>query len=121
MPGRGHIRKQIEVELEYLAGRDEPKRGIFRSGVADPKFMDELWLDVGDDQVYDEATDNLVSNGKLQINLGGSRRALASLGKYLLALSEFQTEDPAYHDHFDDICDSTGRIAVHLILRGPRE
>lgn len=49
--------------------------------------------------------------GPARIHLSGTAASLRSFGEYLVALSEYGTNDPDYHEHFDE---------AGLIVHGPK-
>lgn len=61
--------KNINLELNYFAGKSQPEKGLFEGGVCDPKFVDELLIWVEESEEYDEKKDDFVKNGNYQINL----------------------------------------------------
>jgi hypothetical protein len=113
------VRKSLRVDVEYTVGRQDPSGGVFEGGVLDPEFIGELVIDVGQDPIHDDLADAFVPSGKAQVHLRGSRRALAGLATYLLALCELETSDPDHHEHFDDVRNSNGVPSVHLIVHAP--
>jgi hypothetical protein len=96
-------RKKIQLTLKYMRGNDKPEKGYFESIVVRPKYLNELFIFVEDREEYDYEKDRAVKLPGQQINLMGSKRAIAEFGKYLIALSEFNTLDNDYHDHFDEL------------------
>jgi|CZCB01.1.fsa_nt_gi hypothetical protein len=109
--------EKIEIELNYFVGKQDTKNGIFVGGVKNPKYLDELEINIFEDEIFNEELDSFVKNGKIQVSLSGSSRSLEELGKYLIALSRYNTEDPDYHDHFDNIKNSEGSEMVNLIVK----
>lgn len=107
----------IEIPLVYYTGEDNPDKGIFVGKVEQPKYLDELIMDIGEDEYFDEQQDAFIANGKIQLVISGSNRALAELGKYLINISRYPTQDPDYHDHFEYILDSQKKDYVHLIVK----
>jgi hypothetical protein len=82
------------------------------------KFINEIRIDVYDDEIFDDSVMDFVSSGKLQIHLNGSRRSYQELGKLLIQLSEYETDDPDLHLHYDDINNSENEDYVNLIIHG---
>jgi hypothetical protein len=76
-------------------------QGHFAGGVEEPQHLNELTIGVNDRELFDFEKDRFVPTGDLQVQISGSRRALYEFGRYLVALSKLETEDPDYHDHFD--------------------
>jgi hypothetical protein len=56
-------------------------------------------VDVTSGETFDFEADEFVSNGKYEIHLNGSRKAIKEFGKCLIALSEYETDELSYHDH----------------------
>ena len=111
------VTKSLDVELVYRVGASDPEAGHFAGGVEDPKHLDELavWADY--DEQFDFDRDAFVPSKDLQVQISGSRRALFEFGRYLIALSQLQTADPDYHDHFDELQLVNGKPACKLIVR----
>ena len=111
-------RKEVEsIELVYFAGKSNPEKGHFAGGVEEPKHLDELAILIDQDEALDLNTDEMRLTGALQVELSGSRRALFEFGRYLIALSKYDTADPEYHDHFDQLQNVNGRPSTKLIVR----
>jgi hypothetical protein len=118
-------KKIIEIELNYHGDGSviRTAEGAFSGGTIDPKLNDDLRFSVHR-QVPDE---NYILNpvpgedtveGSFQINLFGNSAGYRELGKYFLAIAELDTsEDPNYHDHFDDLKSEDGRTHLHIIVR----
>jgi hypothetical protein len=115
--------RRLSLTLRYRVGNQQPDAISFESNVPEPRFTDELAIDVFDDECYDTERDTYMPTGKTQLHLSGSPRAYRAFARYLLTLSAFATDpsviDEEYHTHLDDIRDSRGRIAVHLIIHQP--
>lgn len=112
-------KKEIQLTLEFLEGKQDVEKGTFNGGVREPKFLDELMIDVKEGERYDFDLDEDVPTGKYEIQLEGSARAFRELGKYLIAITEYQTQDPRYHDHFDDLLNSDAEEFVDLVIYKP--
>jgi hypothetical protein len=104
-------RETVAVELRYVVAEQDPARGIYSGGVADPP-TDELAL-------WREA--HARPDGADELHLGGPAHALEALGTYFVALSRYCTIDPAYHDHFDDWASVEERPPCTLLARGPAD
>ena len=89
---------------------------VFYGGVKEPKYQKELIFDIEDDEDFDFQLDKWVKNGKRNLYITGSNRALKQLGVYLINLSMYKTTDPDYHDHIDDILDSQGKEKTNVIF-----
>jgi hypothetical protein len=110
-------KKTVRVELLYRQGESHPENGHFAGGVETPRHLDELAVWVDEEEKFDIDRDALVPTGDLQVQISGSRRALYEFGKYLVALSQLETEDPAYHDHFDELCELRNKRRCKLLVR----
>ncbi|MFA1642811.1 hypothetical protein AB5N96_08090 [Chryseomicrobium imtechense] len=113
------IKKEVTLSLEFYKGKQDVKKGIFEGNVVPPKHLDELFIDVFASTTYDFESDDFVENGGIDLQLQGSNRAFRELGKYLLAITEYDTEDPRYHDHFDGIQNSDEEEKVNLTIYKP--
>ncbi len=78
----------------------------------------EIWVEVMDDPVLDRATDEEGVTGRLQIHLGGTRRALKELGTFLLSLAYYSPPKPGYSASFE-FTKPDGEPVVHLIVHLP--
>lgn len=77
-----HAEESVDVEITYL---DDSRTGISdASGLASPAYEQELTVGV------------YVDEGKPQVHLGGSRRALRALGGYFWALAAIRVA--GYYD-----------------------
>jgi hypothetical protein len=104
------------VHLRYLVGLDVPERGIFFTRPQEPEFTSELRVTAYIDGVDPDPLDKLLRTEKLQVQLGGSSRALEALGTFLIALARLDTQDPRPHEHLEDVQGQHGE-RVHLIIR----
>lgn len=111
------VSEVIELNLNYYIGKQDELKGIYNGKIEEPNYLDELAVDVFEDEIFDEESDDFVKTGKLQVSLSGSNRALEELGKFLIALSRYKTKDPSYHQHFDNINNSEGEEIINLIFR----
>lgn len=110
---------RLELELEYFSDKSDPATGYFEEGVPDPEFLDELAVWVDEEEQFDFEPDDFKKSGKLQVFFAGSRRSFFELGRYFLAMSKFQAENPNYHDHLDGLMAVDERKPVELIVRLP--
>ena len=112
------VHRPIELTLSYVMGRDDLAQGVFESRPLDPAYTGELTI-----SVYTESRerDDLPADrdSRLQVQFGGSARALEAFGTYLVALALLQTPDPEPHEHFEDVLGENGE-SVHLIVRRVR-
>ncbi len=91
------LTKNILLPLEYLEGKDRTEDNYFEGGgVQDPLFSNELKIWIEEDESFDENQERFIKSELCQINIGGSKRSLFEFGKYLIALSEYETEDLRY-------------------------
>jgi hypothetical protein len=113
-------RKQLSLDIQYLLAERDTAGKIISSGVLVPTshIENELQIDISNDPIFDEDTDEFVDSEKYQVNLRGTQKAFQELGTLLIALAHYE-EDPDYHIHIDNIEDSEGQVAVHLIIHVP--
>jgi len=114
------VQKEVTLTLEYFQNKADKASGIYEGGIVDPN-IEGLIIDVTNGESFDFEADEFVSNGKYEIYLRGNREAIKELGRYLIALAEYDTEDPNYHDHFDNIRNSDGKESVDLVIYQPSE
>jgi hypothetical protein len=112
-------KEKIEITLEYLEGNDKPQIGHFQSAVVHPKYLSELNIWVNEKMEFDENKDQFVKVSGYQINILGSRKAIKEFGKYLIALSKFETLDENYHDHFDELGKIDNEDSCEIIVHHP--
>ena len=108
--------KEINLELSYFSGNSQPENKFYEGGVCDPEFIDELLIWVEENEEYDEAKDAFSKNGGYQININGTSRSLFELGKYLIALSKYETDNQDYYDVFDDINSPKGKSKCQIVF-----
>ena len=114
------VSKKQTITLKYFKGKNAASEGSFAGGVVDPKYLNEIQMWVERAESFDFNEDNFIPTGGMQVNLAGSRRALFELGKYLIAISRYQTADAGYHDHFEGIGSGPSNIAeTDLIVHAP--
>jgi hypothetical protein len=101
--------EELTIELGYVVGQQDPARGVFRGGVADPHFLDQLTLWVARGERFD---------GSDAAHLSGSAQGYAEIGRHFVALSRYRTLDPAYHDHFDELRTGDEVRPCSLIVKG---
>lgn len=109
------VTKTIQVDITYFEGIQDEQNGIFEGGPADP-VLDDLFLDISEDEIFDFEQDTFVKNGQLKVQIAGSPATFAELGKYFLALAQYETKDPHYHVHFDDIPNFDGTMLSNVII-----
>ena len=108
--------KKIDLILSYTIGKESREDGYFEGGVQDPSYSDEILLWVEEDEKFDFDKDAFVRTNKYQVNLCGTERSLFELGRYLIGLSQYETENNNYHDHFDEISSPDGKKPCNLII-----
>jgi hypothetical protein len=113
------IKKEQQIILEYLKGNDRPDKNYFEGGVKDPIHTNELLMWVEEKEVYDEEKNDFIKNGEYQINICGSNRSLFELGRYLIALSQYETPNKNYHDHIEEIGSLENKKPCELIVHHP--
>jgi len=116
-----YVSKEISLKLEFFEGKQDEEKGIFEGGVKDPECLDEINIDVIEGETFDFEKDEFVSNGKLEVHLKGSEKAFRELGKYLIAMTYYDTKDRDYHDHFDNLTTSNGESNIDLIIYKPKK
>lgn len=110
------INREVTIKLKYFSGIDDPQKGIYEGGVCEPEHLDELIIDIENEEIFDMDSDSFIQSGNKNLHISGSRRALKEFGTYLIALSNYKTNDPDYHDHFDAVSNSNGKDLVNMIV-----
>lgn len=100
------IKSKCDFEKNYFVG-----------GVQEPKYLEELTLDIYEDMTFDMEKETFRNNRKFVLEISGSNRSLYELGKYLINISLYETMDPDFHEHFDGLFDSQKNEKVNLIVR----
>ena len=111
------IDKKIVLNLRYIKSKSDFNKNYFIGGLEEPKYLNELLLDIYDDIEYNLDNDTFEKSGKMVLEISGSDRSLFELGKYLINISTYETSDPDFHEHFDNLKNSTGKNKVNLIVR----
>lgn len=109
--------KKIFLNLHYYKSKTDIENGIYIGGVVDPKYLNELTIDVNDDYDFDMNSDQFIKNGLYSIEIIGSNRALKEFGKFLINMAMFKTQDNDYHEHIDLIRNNIGVPSVNLTIR----
>jgi hypothetical protein len=66
----------VELSLDYVTGRDEPARGIYRNFPVEPKHVDELLIAIRSDEApLGEPPYDVTRYGRPQVHLVGTARA----------------------------------------------
>lgn len=106
--------KQITLDLNYIEEEVNEKKTVYKNGVENPKYTDELQIDIFNDFNFNDETEEFEENGKYNIEIGGSNRALFKLGKALVNISCYQTIDESFHIHIDRVTNSEGEEKFNL-------
>jgi len=119
---------EVHIWNEYTCGEDgEFQGGGAGVGPADqhssdlPEIERGLWVQILPDTYWDEEEDELVDSGRIQLNIGGERKAMELLAIKLLALSRYYAPKPwDKFEHFHlDLHTADGDPGIHLIFRVP--
>ena len=90
-----------------------------------PKYTNEIAVDVfNETDSYDDKFNGFFRNGKFQVNIIASDRAMRELGKYLINVSMFKTKNKNYIGTIKNIAsngDSKISICVSKIWKTPKE
>lgn len=109
--------KEITIKLNYFKSKIDKENGIFYGGVIEPKYMDELTIDINDDYEFDIDTEEFKQNGMFSMEILGTKRALKEMGKFLINIAMYKTDDEDYHEHIDQLRDSEGNPKVNIIVK----
>jgi len=83
------------------------------------EHIDEgMWVEIMDDPVLDDETNQWGVTGRLQIHLGSTRQALEELGTFLVSLAHYHPPQPGYSAHFE-FTDSQDEPTLHLVVHLP--
>ena len=109
--------KEITLKLNYFKSKVDKENGTFIGGVAEPKYLEELSIDISDDYNFDIETEEFNKNGMYALEIVGSKRALKEFGKFLINMAMYKTNDEDYHEHIDDIHNSKGDSIANIAIR----
>lgn len=109
--------KEVSLKLYYHKSKVDKEAGVYIGGVAEPRYLKELVFNINDDYDFNLETEEFTKNGMFAVEISGSNRALKELGKFLINISMFKTQDKDYHEHIDQIQDSDGNPLVNLTVR----
>lgn len=109
--------KEITLKLKYVKSVVDKENGVYYGGVEEPKYLDELVVDVDDDYDFDVETEEFIKNGMFKIEISGTKRALKEMGKFLINMSMFQTEDEDYHEHIDQLQNNEGKPIANMTIK----
>ena len=109
--------KEITLKLNYFKSKVDKENGIFYGGVIEPKYMDELTIDINDDYEFDIDAEEFKQNGMFSMEISGTKRALKEMGKFLINIAMYKTDDEDYHEHIDQLRDSEGNPKVNIVVK----
>ncbi|WP_066073149.1 hypothetical protein [Neobacillus soli] len=69
------VQKEVTLKLEYFHNRVDKKKGLYEGGVVEPD-IEGLIIDVVNGESFDFEADEFIGNGKYEIQLEGSRKAI---------------------------------------------
>jgi len=109
------IKNEVVVKYEYFTGNSRAEDGYFEGGVVIPKFKSlKVWVD--DLEEFDDTSDTFVVKGK-QINIAGDAKELYEFGKLFIAMSRYNSDDPDYHEHLDELKKVGDKDYCEMIIR----
>ena len=114
---KAYLEKEVLLKLKYFQSKCDFENNYFVGGVEEPKYLNELSIDIYDDMDFDLDKEEFKKNGKFVLDLSGSNRSLYEFGKYLINIALYDTEDPDFHEHFDGLFDSQKSEKVNMIVR----
>ena len=103
-----------QLPLEYWVG-EERAGVVYQNAPVDPEHTDEIVIGLRSDEDGADPQAPLL-DGRPQVHLAGTPRALEALGRYLVSLARLQTLDDEFHEHFEGVQNDDGGT-VHLIVR----
>lgn len=109
--------KEVTLKLNYYKSQIDKEAGIYLGGVAEPEYIDELEVNVCDDYEFDAESEEFKKNGLYAVEISGSNRALKELGKLLINIAMFKTQDEDYHEHLETVKNNKGQPAVNITIR----
>lgn len=109
--------KEIKLTLNYFKSNIDKENGIYYGGVVEPKYMNELTIDINDDYDFDIDKEEFCKNGLYSIEISGTKRALKELGKFLVNMAMFKTKDEDYHEHIDQLYNSIGEPIANITIK----
>lgn len=113
------ISEDLNIKLVYLVGKADPSKGYYPGGVKDPDHLGEMSIWVQQTKRFHEEAEGFVENDEYRINIKGTRSSLFELGRYLIALSRYQSEDRNYHDHISEFTQVENAIPCEVVIHGP--
>ncbi|OZM58464.1 hypothetical protein CIB95_02535 [Lottiidibacillus patelloidae] len=116
---KNKVQKKVTLTLEYFKNKVSKDKTVFSGGVVEPEISG-LMIDVREGMHFDLESEQLVRNGKHELHIYGGRKDMMEFGKYLIALANYETEDPNYHDHFDNIKNFDGEDSVDIVIYQPK-
>jgi hypothetical protein len=112
-------KENFNIELQYIEGKSDPNSGYYEGGVVDPKYLEEIIVWVDKAEIFDFEKDAFIKTGDNQIHITGTRRALFELGRYLITLSRYTTENTNYHDHLEGLQKAENKSKCEIITHLP--
>ncbi len=109
--------REVTLKLNYYKSKADKEAGVYYGGVVEPKYINELAFDIGDDYEFDMESEEFKKNGKYALEISGSNRALKEFGKFLINIAMFKTEDEEYHEHLETIKNGDGQPSVNITVR----
>lgn len=109
--------KEITLKLNYFRSKADKEKGVFYGGVTEPKYTDELTIDINDDYDFDIDTEEFNKNGMFSLEISGTKRALKEMGRFLINIALYETDDEDYHEHIDQLRDSEGNPKVNMVIK----
>ncbi len=104
-------KKHVSVEIEL------GKHGVSPPSLEGVEFL--VCREVLDaDGVYNPIDGEGTYEGAFQVNVHAHAEGYRELGRYFLALAEYDVGgDPAFHEHHGPVMSADGRTRLHIILR----
>jgi hypothetical protein len=116
---RRTTQKKITKTLRFTEIYD--RNGRFVGGGVDTEthhIENETWVQADTDPVYDPVTDSEGPTGQIQLHIGGTRRAFAELGTFLLGMAHYRPPKGRYDLHVR-LTNVQQKPALHLIVHLP--
>lgn len=108
--------KELKLKLKYHKSVICEEQGLYFGGVDDPKHQKELAFNITEDSFWDLEKDEFVPNGMYALEISGTDRALMEFGKFLINIAMYETKDPSFHCHIDDIKNNAGKPEVNITV-----
>jgi hypothetical protein len=99
----------VEIELE--------QHGVPPPSLKDVKFLFHREI-VDEDGIYNPVDGEGTYQGAFQVNIHANSDGYRELGKYFLALAEYDVGgDAAFHMHHEPVMSADRRTRLHVIIR----